>query len=211
MINDHLTSEELLRRAGDGDPSAVGEVFTQHRERLRRMIRLRMDRRLQGRLDASDVLQEAFLEYSRSLANYVREPAIPFYLWLRTVAGRKLHALHRRHLGAEMRDAGREVSLRREAMPLASSVSLAEQLIGQFTTPSQAMMRAELQIKIQDALDEMEPIDREVLALRHFERLSNAETARVLEVSDKAASIRFVRALRRFKEKLADVPGLFDV
>src|SRR5207244_10239976 len=102
---------DLMRRAADGDSAARGVLFSHYRERLQRMIRLRMDRRMQGRLDASDVLQEAYLEFSRSIGDYVNDPSIPFYLWLRTVAGRKLHALHRRHLGAEMRDAGREVSL----------------------------------------------------------------------------------------------------
>jgi RNA polymerase sigma-70 factor (ECF subfamily) len=172
------------------------------------MVHLRMDRRLQGRLDPSDVLQEAYLEFARSLAEYLRNPQVPLFLWLRLITGRKLHALHRHHLGAQARDAGREVSLHHGAMPQASSVSLAAQLLGRYTTPSQEAVRAELQIHIQEALNSMDPIDREVLALRHFEQLSNSETAEVLGLSEAAASNRFVRALKRLKAILMSVPGL---
>jgi RNA polymerase sigma-70 factor (ECF subfamily) len=174
------------------------------------MIHLRLDHRLQGRLDPSDVLQEAFLEFAQALPAYVQNPEAPFYFWLRCITARKLHTLHRHHLGTRMRDAGREVSLYRGAMPEASSVSLAAQLLGKLTTPSQAFLRAELQLHIQEALGEMEPLDREVLALRHYEQLSNREAAEVLGLSEAAASIRFIRALRRLKERLQRVPGLLD-
>src|SRR5262249_31789781 len=158
-------------------PAAVGELFELHRERLRRMVHLRLDHRLQGRLDASDVLQDAFLEYARSLSGYAKDPQAPFYLWLRCIIGRKLHALHPRHLATRMREAGREVSLYRGTLPEASSVLLAAQLLGKLTAPSQALLRAELQLQVQQALNEMEPLDREVLALRHYEQLNNQETA----------------------------------
>jgi len=141
-----------------------------------------------GRIDPSDVLQEAYLEVARSLADYLKNPQIPFYLWVRFITSRKLQALHRHHLGTQGRDAGREVSLHRGGLPQASSVSLAEQLLGRYATPSQAAVKAELQIRIQEALNEMDPIDREVLALRHFEELSNAETAQVLGIGEAAAS-----------------------
>jgi RNA polymerase sigma-70 factor (ECF subfamily) len=198
---------DLLRRAGEGDGQAQGELFSQHRERLRRMIQLRLDRRLQGRIDPSDVLQESYLEFARSLADYLRAPALPFFLWLRMITGRKLQALCRKHLGTRMRDAGREVSLHQGAFPQASSVSLAAQLLGRLTTPSQAAVRAELQLRIQEALNTMDELDREVLALRHFEQLTNGETAAVLGLSEAAASNRFVRALKRLKGILTSVPG----
>jgi RNA polymerase sigma-70 factor, ECF subfamily len=210
MAKDSERTSELLRRAGQGDPQAAGDLFSRHQDRLRRMVQLRMDRRLQGRLDPSDVLQEAYLEFSRSLAEYLREPSMPFFLWLRCLAGRKLHALHRRHLGAQVRDAGREVSLHHGALPQASSISLAAQLLGHHTSPSQAAARAELQIRVQEALNGMDPIDREILALRHFEQLSNSEAAQTLGLSEAAASNRFVRALRRLKKILMSAPGLFD-
>lgn len=210
MVNDSGQTSELLRRAEKGDLQAMGELFSRHRERLRRMVQLRMDRRLQGRLDPSDIVQEAYLEFSRSLADYLRDPSVPFFLWLRCLTGRKLHALHRKHLGTQVRDVGREVSLHHGALPQASSVSLAAQLLGRHTSPSQAAVRAELQIRIQEALNSMDPIDREVLALRHFEQLSNLETAQTLGLSEAAASNRFVRALKRLKKILMSVPGLLD-
>jgi RNA polymerase sigma-70 factor (ECF subfamily) len=210
MNNESGQTSELLRRAEKGDLQAMGDLFSQHRERLRRMVQLRMDRRLQGRLDPSDILQEAYLEFSRSLADYLRDPSMPFFLWLRCITGRKLHALHRKHLGTQARDAGREVSLHRGALPQASSVSLAAQLLGRHTSPSQAAVRAELQIRIQEALNSMDSIDREILALRHFEQLSNAETAETLGLSEAAASNRFVRALKRLKKILMTVPDLLD-
>ncbi|MBI3409189.1 MAG: sigma-70 family RNA polymerase sigma factor [Planctomycetes bacterium] len=208
MSEKAIDLRNLLERAAGADPSALGELFGLHRDRLRRMIQLRLDHRLRGRLDPSDVLQEAFLEFAQSLPAYVNNQEAPFYLWLRCIAGRKLQALHRQHLGTRMRDAGREVSLYRGALPEASSVALAAQLLGKLTTPSQACLRAELQLRVQEALAEMEPLDREVLSLRHYEQLSNRETAYVLGVTEATASIRFIRALRRLKELLARVPGL---
>jgi RNA polymerase sigma-70 factor (ECF subfamily) len=167
------------------------------------MVRLRLNRHLQGRVDPSDVLQEAFLEVCKGFAAYARAPTLPFFLWLRHITGQKLIAVHRRHLGAQMRDADRELSLYRGALPQASSVSLAAQLLGRFTSPSHAAVRAELQIKVQEALNSMDPLDREVLALRHFEMLSNAETAQVLGIKKSAASNRYVRALERLKDILS--------
>jgi RNA polymerase sigma-70 factor (ECF subfamily) len=203
-------TSELLERAGQGDQQALGELFFRHRDRLRRLVQLRMDRRLQGRLDPSDVLQESYVEFARSLAQYLRNPELPFFLWLRCLTGRKLQALHRRHLGTRARDAGRELSLHRGPLPQASSVSLAAQLLGRYTTPSQAAIRAELQIRIQEALNRMDPMDREILALRHFEQLSNSEAAQVLGISETATSNRFIRALERLKKILTSVPGLLE-
>jgi RNA polymerase sigma-70 factor (ECF subfamily) len=208
MSDKHVDLGKLLERAATGDPAAMGELFDMYRDRLRRMIRLRLDQRLQGRLDPSDVLQEAFLEFAQALPTYVNNPEAPFYLWLRCITGRKLQLLHRQHLGTRMRDARREVALHRGALPEASSVSLAAQLLGKLTTPSQACLRAELRLQIQEALSDMEPLDREVLALRHYEQLSNREIAYVLGISEAAASVRFMRALRRLKQLLQRVPGL---
>src|SRR5262245_2909244 len=111
--------DELVARAGAGDPRAVSEIFARHRGRLRRMVELRLDGRLQARLDPSDVIQEAFLEVARRLDGYLREPKLPLFLWLRLVVGERLTTLHRRHLGTRMRDAAREVSLYRGALPAA--------------------------------------------------------------------------------------------
>jgi RNA polymerase sigma-70 factor, ECF subfamily len=171
------------------------------------MISLRLDQRLQGRIDPSDVLQEAFLVASLQLKDYAKDRAIPFFLWLRLVAGQKLVALHRHHLGKQMRDAGREVALYQGSLPQASSTALAARLLGRETAPSEAAMRAEVALRLETALNAMDPLDREVLVLRHFEQLSNAEAAQVLNIQAAAASKRYVRALRRLKSILQDMPG----
>jgi RNA polymerase sigma-70 factor (ECF subfamily) len=194
--------EELERRLRRGDATAAGELFALHRDRLRRMVGLRLDRRLQGRLDASDVLQEAFLDVQQKAADF-GEKGMPAYLWLRLVVAERLLALHRRHLGAKIRDAGQEVSLYRGGLPAASTHSLANLLLGRMTSPSEAAVRAERQVRLQDALNQMDALDREVLALRHFEELSNGETAAVLGLSKSAASNRYVRALKRLRDVLS--------
>ena len=203
-------TEDLLKKAGEGDEQAINELFARHRDRLRWMVRLRLNRRLQGRVDPSDVLQEAYLEVCKGFANYIRSPNLPFFLWLRHITGQKLIAVHRQHLGAQMRDAEQEVSLYRGALPETNSVSLAAQLLGRLTSASQAAVRAETQIRVQEALNSMEPIDREILALRHFEMLSNEEVAQVLNIKKSAASNRYIRALRRLKNILSTIPGFLD-
>jgi len=201
--------QELLRRALEGDEPALAALFDDHRDRLRKMIRLRLDRRLSGRVDASDVLQDTYLDVRRRFAEYARDPsAMPFHLWLRLVAGQRLTDVHRHHLGSQMRDAGCEVSLHRGPFPQADSMSLAAQLLGKLTSASKAAIRAEHKLIVQEALNSMDPIDREVLALRHFEHLSNDETAQVLGLSKSAASNRYIRALKRLKEILSSIPGL---
>jgi RNA polymerase sigma-70 factor (ECF subfamily) len=202
--------EDLLRRARDGDGEALGRLFQRHADRLRKMVHLRLDRRLYGRLDPSDVLQEAYLDVARRFPEYAAQPAVPFYLWLRALTGQRLIDLHRQHLGAKMRSAGQEVSLYRGALPQASSASLANQLLGRLTSPTQAALRTEMQIRLQEALNGMDPLDREVLVLRHFEELSNNETAAVLGIDKSAASKRYIRALARLRDILDAIPGFFD-
>ncbi len=200
---------DLLVRLDRGDEQAMTELFTRHRERLRRMIRLRLDRRLQGRIDSSDVLQDTFFEVSRRAREYVAQPSMPPFLWLRFLTSQTLQSLHRYHLKVHMRDAGQEVSLRRAAHQV-NSASLAEMLLGRLTSPTHAARRAEMQLKLQQMLNSMEPLDREILALRHFEELTNGEAAHVLGVSKTAASNRYIRALERLKEMLKAMPGLRD-
>jgi RNA polymerase sigma-70 factor (ECF subfamily) len=210
MANPAPNSEEisgLLRQVAAGDQAVWGDLLERHRPRLRRMVELRLDPRLQGRLDPSDVIQEAYLTASVQLADYLKEPAIPFYLWLRLVTGQKLVALHRNHLGTKARDASRQVSLDRGALPAASSGALASKLLGREPSPSEAAGEAEQRRWVQEALNRMNPLDREVLALRHFEQLTNDETAQVLGLEPSAASKRYVRALQRIKEILSAMPG----
>jgi RNA polymerase sigma-70 factor (ECF subfamily) len=210
MPPDSSESSDLLRRAGEGDTVALGQLLESYRRRLRRMVYLRLDPRLQGRIDPSDVLQESYLEASQRLSEYLREPKMPFFLWLRFLTGQRLLALRRQHLGTQARDAAREISLYQGAMPEASSACLAAQLLGKMTTPLQAALRAEMKIRLQEVLNGMDPLDREVLALRHFEQLNNAETAQALGITESGASSRYVRALKRLKDILSQAPGFFE-
>jgi len=181
-------TNRLLQRAADGDEESWGDLLTRHEDRLQRMVAFRLDQRLQGRIDPMDVVQEAFLEASEHRAEFFQNPSVTLLLWLRGIVGNKLLELHRFHLGTRMRDAGREVSLYRGTMPEASSAALAAQLLGHATRPGEAAIRAEVKIHLQEALNVMDPIDREVIALRHFEQLTPAETAHVLGIKEKAAA-----------------------
>ena len=207
MENNSSETVDLIERARAGDQQALNDIFSRHRERLRRVVDMRLDMRLQARIDASDVIQDAYLEAATRLGEYLRDPRLPLFLWLRLVVGERLCELHRHHLGAQMRDAGREVSLYRGALPAASSAALAAQLLGKHTSPTQAAVRAERLLRLQEAINSLEAIDREVLALRHFEQLSRAEAARALGVTEAAAAKRYVRALKRLKDVLAQMPG----
>jgi RNA polymerase sigma-70 factor (ECF subfamily) len=209
-LDEPRRDHDLLVRIEGGDERAMTELFTRHRERLRQMVRLRLDRRLQGRIDSSDVLQETYFEVARRAGKYVAQPDLPPFIWLRFLTGQTLQALHRRHLKIRTRDTGHELSLRFRATPQASSVSLAEMLLGRLTSPSGAAVRAEMQLKLQEAINAMDSLDREVIALRHFEELSNGEVAQVLGLSKTAASNRYIRALGRLKEILKRIPGFLD-
>jgi len=210
MTTPDTDETRLLLRAKAGDQQALAALFARYRDRLRRMVRLRLDRRIAGRIDASDVLQDAYLDVARRFPEYAASPTVPFYLWLRALTGQRLVDLHRRHLGAQMRDAGQEVSLYRGALPTASSASLAQQLLAGLTSPTQAAIRAEMQVRLQEALNCMDPIDREVVVLRHFEELTNVEAAELLGIETSAASKRYIRAIRRLKAILDAVPGFFS-
>ena len=179
----------------------------EHWDRLHRLVQIRLDRRLHGRVNPSDVLQEAYLEVVRSMPGYLSNPKIPFFHWLRHITVVKLMALHRKHLGTHARDAGRDVHLG-GTRPQTSSVALAAQLLGRLTSPSEAAARVELQARVQEALSSLDNLDREVLSLRHFEQLTNTETARALGLSEAAASNRYVRALKRLRPILLKGPGI---
>jgi RNA polymerase sigma-70 factor (ECF subfamily) len=207
QAEDSSGTNRLLRRAADGDDPSWGSLLTRHGGRLRRMIAFRLDPRLQGRVDPEDILQEVYMAAWHSLPAYLGQPAVPFFLWLRGIAGQKLLEVHRTHLGTRMRDARREVSLHRGALPDATSAALAAQLLGHQTRPSEAAVRAEAKVRLQEALNGMDPLDREALALRHFEHLTNAEAARVLRIGEAAAGKRYLRALERLREILAQMPG----
>lgn len=197
-------TERLLRRAAGGDVSAQHALFAQHQGRLKALVQLRLHRRLRGRLDPSDVLQEAYLDVVRQLDSCLENPPESFFLWLRKVVVTTLAEIHRRHLDVKARDVDREVSIVGAGEPAADSVSLAAQLLGRITSPSQAAIRAEERFRLQQVLDSLDPVDREVIALRHFEQLDSQETAAVLGLSKSGASSRYVRAMRRLHAVLID-------
>jgi RNA polymerase sigma-70 factor (ECF subfamily) len=209
-VSDPDVPQNILEKARAGSPEAIAQLFELHRDRLRRMVQVRLDRRLQGRVDPSDVLQETYLDLSRRAQEYFTQPAIPFFLWLRLLTGQRLLALHRHHLGAKMRDASQEIAFQNGAMPEATSEALAAQFLSHLTTPSQAVVRAEMQHRLQEILNSMEPLDREVLMLRHFEELTNQETADVLGLQKAAASNRYVRALKRLRGILTQMPDFLE-
>lgn len=210
MADESTETRELLGRAREGDQQALGDLFRLHRSRLRRMVQLRLDQRLQGRLDPSDVVQEAYVEALSRLDKYLENPDMPLFLWLRFLVGQQLTNAHRKHLGTKQRDAGREVSIYRQAYPDASSAALAAHLVGRLNTPSEILMQADRVQRIQQALESISDMDREILTLRHFEQLTRSETARVLDIEESAASKRYVRALQRLKKSLGSEVARFE-
>jgi RNA polymerase sigma-70 factor (ECF subfamily) len=193
---------------------AVGQLMHRYQTRLERIVGFRMDRRLQTRIDACDIVQETFFEAVRRLEDYrACADSMSFFLWLRFLALQKLCQMHRRHLGVAARDARRDVPMYQQGLPQATSMVLAARLLGNLTSPSVAAQKPERKRHLEQALAEMEDIDREVLALRHFEQLSNREAAGLLQLSETAASNRYVRALKRLKSELErlqhDASGFF--
>jgi RNA polymerase sigma-70 factor (ECF subfamily) len=201
---------DLIRRAAEGDSGAMAALFTRHRDRLERVVSLRLDPRLRGRIDPADVLQETYLEVSRRIGEYAMQPTVSAFVWLRSLATQKLVDLMRHHLGVKARAVGRESSIDNHAAPQASSASLAAELVGRLTSPSLAAIRAETRAQIEEALGRLDEVDREVLTLRHFEMMSNAEAAEALGLTAAAASMRYMRAIRRLKATFDAIPELAD-
>jgi RNA polymerase sigma-70 factor (ECF subfamily) len=205
VTDDDGEVRRALERAAAGDAAGWRDVVGRHHARLRRMVALRLDPRLRGRVDPSDVLQEAYLDAAKHLPAYLADPPLPVFLWLRQLAGTRLAKAHRHHLGTRGRDVRREVPA--GGVPEASSAALADGLLARDARPSEAAMRAELRARLEAALNRLAPADREMLALRHFEQLTNGEAARVLNLTEAAASKRYVRALDRVREVLTGPPG----
>jgi RNA polymerase sigma-70 factor (ECF subfamily) len=200
---------ELLDRVALQDRNATEELFSRYRGRLKALVRLRLDYRIQGRLDESDVVQEALVDASAKISGFARSPDVPFYLWLRQITLFKVRELHRRHLLTGQRDARRELPIQHQRDHMgASSVVLVDHLVSDLTSPSQVAIKSELRRQLLELLDKMDPVDREVLVLRHFEQLTTAEAAEVLDLSKSGASRRYVGALEQLREVLKRTPGL---
>jgi RNA polymerase sigma-70 factor (ECF subfamily) len=203
-------SEEISRRLKRGDREALSLLFSQRWDRLWRIVNFRMDRRLLGRVDPDDVLQEAYLAAASRLQHYNEESTLSPLVWVRMILLQTLTDIHRHHLGAQMRDADREIDVHGCRYPQTTAISLAAQFAGNLTSPSQAAVRTEMLDRVEQAIAVMDPLDQEVLALRHFEELGNKEVAEVLGIQQKAASIRYVRALTRLKAIMARMPGFME-
>jgi RNA polymerase sigma-70 factor (ECF subfamily) len=197
------SDQALVERLRQGDGQALAELFSLHRERLWRLVDFRLHPRLHARVDADDVLQEAYLAAAERVQHFLQRASGSVFIWLRLIVMQTLTDLHRRHLGTGKRDAGREVP-----MPVfpgrSTAASLAAQFLGSFTSPSGVVMREEMAARLESAIAAMNPIDQEILALRHFEELTNHEIAEVLDIEPTAASNRYVRALQRLKEILSE-------
>ena len=196
--------EVLVAKMRGGDQDALADIFSLYRERLRRIIRFRLDYRIAGRVSDSDVLQESYIAAAKRLKHFADQKEMPAFLWLRLVAGQQLVELHRKHVQAEKRDVRKEVSLQHNVPSPHTSLALAAHLVGPMTAVSELVVRAERIEKLESTLNQMDAMDREVIALRHFEELSNAETARVLEIETSAASKRYLRAMKRLVQLMAE-------
>jgi len=201
LHNSDEQTQKLLERAHGGDQAAFDLLFQRHRAKLRRAIALRMDRRVAARVDASDVLQDTYLEAFTRLPRYLQEQGMPFYLWLRWIAREKVMALHRRHLGAEKRAVAHEVPL----LPADSSAAFVSAIAGRGPSPSQAFAKAELAESLRQALGQLDSDERDLILWRHFEQLSARDTAQLLQISEAAAGKRYIRAIERLRKILMDL------
>jgi RNA polymerase sigma-70 factor (ECF subfamily) len=201
MWPDSPITQDLLAKAKNGESAAVDQLLARHRDPVRRMIDMRLDRAIARRVDASDIAQEVLLEASRRLRDYLGKPDLPFHLWLRHIARDHIIDAHRRHRKAQRRSVDREQA--NQAGPAdQSSVELIAQLIDRELTPATAALRKELQSRFQTVLAVLDDDDREVILMRHFEQLSNQEVAAALDLTEPAASMRHLRALRKLRELL---------
>ncbi|MEO0530452.1 MAG: sigma-70 family RNA polymerase sigma factor [Planctomycetota bacterium] len=197
-------TEELLASVRRGDADARDKLFDRHRNAIRRMVDLRMDRVLERRVDASDIVQDTLIEANRRLSDYLADPVMPFHLWLRQMAKDRLIDAHRRHRVAARRSMDREQPLVAATKDEESALDLAGQLSDGQMTPAAAATWHELQRRFKEACEKLEPQDQEIILMRHFERMSNSEVAEALELSAQAASMRHLRAMRRLRVHLED-------
>ncbi len=207
MEESEFLLKSMLSEAQAGSDSAIVRLFEFYRSRLRRSIALRMDRRLQGRVDPSDIVQEAFLDFQKRFEEFAHQHGVPFFLWLRSIACDRLHKVHRAHLEAQKRDVRREQPMQHPRELPAASMSIVEGLSNRYTSVVDRAIRDEIQSRLYQAIETMDETDREILAMRHFEDLSNKEISFLLGISPTAASNRYVRALQKLRDAME---GLSD-
>ena len=197
-------TQQLIDGARAGDDEAAGRLLDRHREALHRMIALRLDRKIQQRVDASDIVQEVMIEANRRLRTYLDNPVMPFHLWLRQMAKDRIIDAHRRHRGSVKRSVDREQAMAVRAGIDRSTMELAAQLCDPEMTPAAAATMQELQRRFRAALETMEERDQEIVLMRHFEQLSNQDVAAALKLTEPAASMRYLRAIRKLQKLLAE-------
>jgi RNA polymerase sigma-70 factor (ECF subfamily) len=199
-------TDTLLKQAATGDQSAVANLFRLHRQRLRQMVAVRMDPRLNSRVDPSDVVQDVLMEASRVFEDFLRERPLPFYPWLRQLAWQRLYDLHVQHVRTQKRTTCREATAGVE-LSNESVLELARQVVASGTSPSMNVVRNELRYRVQEALSQISDLDREVLVMRYLEQLSSREIAAIIGISESAVNMRHLRALRRLRGRLQDALG----
>ena len=199
--------QEIVDALGADREEALAKYFFAVQGRLKRIVNFRLDYRLSGRVSESDVIQETYVRAAKRIDSFLAKDDMPFFVWLRLEVNQKLHEIHRHHFGAEKRDIRKEMKLGQNAESGKTSMALAAHIVAQMTSPSRLIERAEQIAILEKTLGEMNELDREVIALRHFEELSNIETARILEIEPAAASKRYLRALKRLKEIMESAKG----
>jgi RNA polymerase sigma-70 factor (ECF subfamily) len=199
-------TQELLAGAKQGDSDAINGLMERHRDSLRRMVQLRLDQKIQRRIDVSDVVQDVLVEANRRLQDYLANPVMGFHLWLRQIAQDRIIDAHRRHRASAKRSVDRERPLAVPAAGDHSTMELAAQLAGHEVTPGTAAMQAEMAKLVEAAIAKLPDQDCEIIIMRHYEQLSNQEIAQALSLTEPAASMRYLRAIRRLKELMVE-PG----
>ena len=201
--NDDQT-ETLLVAAKAGDADAVNRLLEKHRTAVRRLVELRLDRKVQRRVDVSDVVQDVMIEASGRLDKYLSDPALAFHLWLRQIAWDRIIDTYRRHRVSAKRNMDREQPMTAPAGPDQSTMEFAQQLCDPATTPATAATQREIASRVEAAIELLGDQDREIIIMRHYEHLTNQEIAEVLKLNAPAASMRYLRAVRRLRELLED-------
>jgi RNA polymerase sigma-70 factor (ECF subfamily) len=202
MWPEQQPTEELLQVARAGEPDAINQLLDRHRDAVRRLVQMRLDQRIQRRVDVSDVVQDVLVEASRRLDDYLANPIMTFRLWIRQIAQDRIIDAHRRHRASAKRSVDRECTLAAPAGMDRSTIELAAQLQDPELTPAAAAAQREMLRQVEQAITELDEQDAEIILMRHYERLSNQEIAQALGLTEPAASMRYLRAVRRLREKL---------
>ena len=210
MWPEQLQTKQLIAQAKDGDESAVNQLMDRHRNSLRQLIRMRLDHKIQKRVDVSDVVQDVLVEANRRLQRYLSDPIMPFHLWLRQIAKDRIIDAHRRHRVSAKRSVDREQQLVAPRGYDQSSIQLASMLRDGRLTPAAAALQKEMARKVEQSISKLDEKDCEIIVMRHYEHLTNQEIGQILDLSEPAASMRYLRAIKRLKQVMQDGTESFD-